>query len=104
MRSSVSVPSGPCGRTSAPSGALMSNGNCTGAWGITLLRAGYGVALLCAPQVLIRLTGDPMTGQPAGAPRAQPGWRACGVARVLGARHLIQAGLTAVALRAAEPD
>jgi hypothetical protein len=26
------------------------------------------------------------------------------VARVLGARHLIQAGLTAVALRAAEPD
>ena len=82
----------------------MSNGNCAGAWGITLLRAGYGVALLCAPQVLIRLTGDPATGQPAGAPRARPGWRACGVARVLGARHLIQAGLTAVALRAAEPD
>jgi len=82
----------------------MAKGNCTGAWGITLVRAGYGVALLCAPQVLIRLAGDPVTGQPAGASRARPGRRACGVARVLGARHLIQAGLTAVALRAAEPD
>jgi hypothetical protein len=71
---------------------------------ITLVRAGYGVALLVAPQVLIKLTGDPGTGQPAGASRARPGRRACGVARVLGVRHLVQAGLTAVALRAEEPD
>ena len=82
----------------------MAKGSSTGAWGITLVRAGYGVALLCAPQVLIRLTGDPGTGQAAGSSRARPSGRACGVARVLGARHLIQAGLTAVALRAAEPD
>jgi hypothetical protein len=82
----------------------MAKGNSTGAWVITLVRAGYGVALVVAPQVLIQLTGDPGTGQPAGVSRARPGGRACGVARVLGARHLIQAGLTAVALRAAEPD
>ena len=54
---------------------------------LTLVRAGYGVALLCAPQVLIGLTGG--TG-----PR-----RACAVARVLGVRHLVQAGVTAAALR-----
>ena len=34
---------------------------------------------------------------------ARPSRRACGVARVLGVRHLVQAGLTAAALRAAEP-
>jgi hypothetical protein len=55
---------------------------------LTLGRAGYGVALVCAPQVLIKLTGDP-------GPR-----RAGGVARVLGVRHLVQAGLTVAALRA----
>jgi hypothetical protein len=82
----------------------VAQGNSTGAWVITLVRAGYGVALLVAPQVLIKLTGDPGTGQPAGASRARPGRRACGVARVLGVRHLVQAGLTAVALRAEEPD
>jgi hypothetical protein len=82
----------------------MAEGNSTGAWVITLVRAGYGVALLCAPQALIKLTGDPGTGQPAGASPARPSRRACGVARVLGIRHLVQAGLTAVALRAAEPD
>jgi hypothetical protein len=82
----------------------MSKGNSTGAWVVTLARAGYGMALVVAPQALIRLTGDPVTGQPAGSSRARPSRRACGVARVLGARHLIQAGLTAVALRAAEPD
>jgi hypothetical protein len=80
----------------------MAKGNSTGAWVITLVRAGYGVALVVAPRALIQLTGDPGTGQPAGASRA--GRRACGVARVLGVRHLVQAGLTAVALRAAEPD
>ena len=78
----------------------MSEGKSTGAWAVTLARAGYGVALLAAPQALIRLTGDPVTGQPAGAERARPSRRACGVARVLGARHLVQAGLTAAALRA----
>jgi hypothetical protein len=66
----------------------MSKGNTTGAWVLTLARAGYGVALVCAPQVLIKLTGGP-------GPR-----RAGGVARVLGVRHLVQAGLTAAALRA----
>lgn len=78
----------------------MSKGNSTGAWAVTLVRAGYGVALVCAPQALIRLTGDPVTGQPVGASRARPSRRACGVARVLGVRHLVQAGLTGVALRA----
>jgi hypothetical protein len=67
---------------------------------LTLARAGYGVALLCAPQALIRLTGDPATGQPAQASRARPSGRACAVARVLGVRHLVQAGLTAAALQA----
>jgi len=61
------------------------------------------LALPCAPQALIRLTGDPVTGQSPGE-RARPGRRACGVARVLGVRHLVQAGLTAGALRAAEPE
>jgi hypothetical protein len=81
----------------ADSGARVTN---AGAWAITLVRAGYGVALLCAPQALIKLTGDPVTGQPAGAAQSRPSRRACGVGRVLGVRHLVQAGLTAVALRA----
>jgi len=68
--------------------------------GLTLVRAGYGLALLCAPGLLIRLTGDPVTGRAAGAARGRPSRRACGVGRVLGVRHLVQAGLTAVALRA----
>lgn len=67
---------------------------------LTLTRAGYGLALLCAPQALIKLTGDPVTGQRAGAAQPRPSRRACGMARVLGVRHLVQAGLTAVALRA----
>ncbi len=78
----------------------MSEGKSTGAWVVTLARAGYGVALLTAPQALIKLTGDPVTGQPAGASRARASRRACGIARVLGARHLMQAGLTAAALQA----
>jgi hypothetical protein len=78
----------------------MSKENNTGAWAVTVARAGYGVALLCAPQALIKVTGDPVSGQPPGAPRARPSRRACGVARVLGVRHLVQAGLTAAALRA----
>lgn len=73
-------------------------------WAVTLVRAGYGVALVVAPQALIKLTGDAVTGQSpgqrGGAARARPGRRACGVARVLGVRHLVQAGVTAVALRA----
>jgi hypothetical protein len=78
----------------------MSKGNNTGAWALTLARAGYGAALLGAPQALIKLTGDPVSGQRAGASGARPSRRACGVARVLGVRHLVQAGLTAAALRA----
>jgi hypothetical protein len=81
----------------------MAQGNSTGAWVVTLIRAGYGVALVVVPQALIKLTGDPVTGQSPGE-RARPGRRACGVARVLGVRHLAQAGLTAAALRAREPD
>ena len=77
----------------------MSKGKSTGAWVVTLVRAGYGVALLAAPEALIKLTGDPVTGQAPGE-RARPSRRACGVARVLGVRHLVQAGLTAAALRA----
>jgi hypothetical protein len=78
----------------------MSKGKSTGAWAITLARAAYGVALLCAPQALITLTGDSVGGRPAGASRARPSRRACGVARVLGVRHLVQAGMTAAALQA----
>jgi hypothetical protein len=55
----------------------------TVAWLVTLARAGYGVALIGAPGLLIGLTGE------------RPGQRACGVARVLGLRHLVQAGITA---------
>ena len=55
----------------------------TVAWLVTLGRAGYGVALIGAPGLLIGLTGQ------------KPEPRACAVARVLGARHLIQAGVTA---------
>ena len=78
-------------------------GKTAGAWVVTLVRAGYGVALVVAPQALIGLTGDPVTGQSPGE-RPRPSRRACGVARVLGVRHLVQAGLTAWALRAEEPD
>ena len=49
-----------------------------------LVRAAYGVVLLCAPGAAIRLC----TGQPAGS-------RARAVTRLLGARHLVQAALTA---------
>jgi hypothetical protein len=55
------------------------------AWLITLARAGYGVALVAVPGLLIGLTGQ------------RPGRRDCAVARVLGARHLLQAGVTAAA-------
>jgi len=57
-------------------------------WLVTLARAGYGVALLTVPGALIGLTG------------AAPGRRECAVARLLGVRHLVQAGLTVVAQRA----
>lgn len=57
----------------------------TVAWLVTLGRAGYGVALVAVPGLLIGLTGQ------------RPGGRACGVARVLGVRHLVQAGVTAAA-------
>jgi hypothetical protein len=52
----------------------------------TLARAGYGAALCCAPGRMLRLEGG-------AAAEATPGARA--VARVLGARHLAQALLSA---------
>jgi hypothetical protein len=55
----------------------------TVAWLVTLARAGYGVALVGVPGLLIGLTGQ------------KPGRKACAVARVLGVRHLVQAGVTA---------
>ncbi len=74
---------------------------------LTLIRAGYGVALLCAPGALIRLAAGPgAAGRPrppaeADAQReAAPGSRARLVARVLGVRHLAQAALTAAGQRA----
>ncbi len=53
---------------------------------LQVIRAGYGLALVLAPGPLIRLA----TGRP-------PSRRTCWTARVLGARHLIQTALTAVA-------
>ena len=50
------------------------------------IRAGYGVMLVAAPGAVIRL----VTGQPSGR-------RERGVARLLGARHLVQAAITALA-------
>lgn len=50
------------------------------------IRAGYGVMLIAAPGVVIHL----VTGQP-------PGRRACRLARLLGARHLVQAAVSAFA-------
>lgn len=49
-----------------------------------VLRGGYGAILLCAPGAVIRL----YTGRPADS-------RSRAVARLLGARHLLQAALTA---------
>jgi hypothetical protein len=51
-----------------------------------LVRGGYGAVLLCAPGAAVRLC----SGRPA-SPRARA------VTRVLGARHQIQAALTATA-------
>ena len=67
---------------------------------LLLARAAYGAALVCAPGVLIKLAGDAITEQPAGAAQPRPSRPACRVARVLGVRHLVQAGLTAAAARA----
>jgi hypothetical protein len=50
------------------------------------IRACYGVALVAAPGAVIRLA----TGQPSGR-------RERGVARLLGARHVVQAAITALA-------
>jgi hypothetical protein len=50
------------------------------------IRAGYGGVLLIVPGPVIRMA----TGRPASR-------RACAVARVLGARHLLQAALTTAA-------
>lgn len=53
---------------------------------LQLARVCYGAALLCEPGLAIRLG----TGRP-------PGRRACRIARLLGARHLIQATVTELA-------
>jgi hypothetical protein len=53
---------------------------------LQLARAGYGMALILAPGPAIRLA----TGR-------LPSRRACRVAQVLGARHLVQATLTTIA-------
>jgi len=53
---------------------------------LQLARASYGAALLLAPAPTIRLA----TGRP-------PSRRACQTARLLGARHLAQATMTALA-------
>jgi hypothetical protein len=59
-----------------------------GARALQLIRAAYGTALVLVPGPVIQLA----TGR-------VPGRRACQVARVLGARHLAQTALTAVAAR-----
>ncbi len=55
-----------------------------------LVRGGYGAVLLCAPGTAVRLSG----AGPASS-------RTLAVTRVLGARHLIQAAVTAAAPNAA---
>jgi hypothetical protein len=57
---------------------------------LQLIRAAYGTALVLAPGRTIRLA----TGR-------APGRRACRVAQLLGARHLAQTALTAIAPRPA---
>jgi hypothetical protein len=58
---------------------------------LQVARAGYGGVLLLVPGPVIRMC----TGRPAGA-------RARNVARLLGARHVLQAAVTAVAAPGAE--
>jgi hypothetical protein len=64
-------------------------GKSTVAWLVTLARAGYGVGLVCAPGLMIGLCGQRL------------GRWDCTVARVLGVRHLAQAGVTVLAQRSA---
>lgn len=52
---------------------------------LSVVRGAYGVALCCAPGPLIGLAGGPAGDQ-----------RARAVARILGARHIAQAALSAV--------
>jgi hypothetical protein len=61
-----------------------------GRMAFSLVRGGYGAVLLCAPGTAIRQSG----AGPASS-------RALAVTRVLGARHLIQAAVTAAAPNAA---
>jgi hypothetical protein len=62
------------------------SGRRSAAVALQLVRAGYGMALVLAPGPAIRL-----------ATRRLPTRRACRVAQVLGARHLVQATLTTIA-------
>jgi hypothetical protein len=69
--------------TSAPGGpAATASGRAL----LATIRAVYGVLLVAAPGVVIHLA----TGEP-------PGRRECRMARLLGARHLVQAGVSAFA-------
>ena len=61
----------------------------SGAALLTAARACYGMTLLAAPRRVIGIVAP-----------AQPGARAVAMIRVLGARHLMQAALTAAALSA----
>jgi hypothetical protein len=57
----------------------------TGGRALQMARASYGLALVLAPRETIRLAAGRL-----------PGRRECTVARLLGARHLVQAALTVV--------
>jgi hypothetical protein len=63
----------------------------TPAVALQVVRAGYGTVLLLIPGRVIRMG----TGRPAGA-------RARNVARLLGARHVLQAAVTVAAVPGAE--
>jgi hypothetical protein len=65
---------------------VTTSGRRSAAVALQLARAGYGLALVLAPGPAIRLA----TGR-------LPTQRACRVAQVLGARHLVQATLTTLA-------
>ena len=61
-----------------------------GRMAFSLVRGGYGAVLLCAPGTAVRLSGAGLASS-----------RTLAVTRVLGARHLIQAAVTAAAPNAA---
>jgi hypothetical protein len=56
------------------------------AWVVSAVRAGWGGVLLVAPAVVLRAAGGPGFAAP----------HAVAIARVLGARHVLQAAVTAL--------